>query len=103
MLYGVYLDKETNEYHGGVYDTWEQWYHDTFSPCCETVTLFEMKVRGKTYAQKKAAAEDQAIEYTNTCGLIPMSWGEVIAIGHYFSWSGKRYGLLREFRENGVC
>ena len=31
------------------------------------------------------------------------SWGELAEWGDYFRKMGKRYGLLKEFRENGIC
>ena len=61
-----------------------------------------IKVKGKTYADRKAFVRDLAIEYSNNqaCGL---SWYEVAYVGDMFYKLGKRYGLLKEFKENGIC
>lgn len=32
-----------------------------------------------------------------------MSWGELAEAQSYFEKLGKRYGLLAEFKENGLC
>lgn len=50
----------------------------------------------------KAAAREEAIEWQNNeCGH-NISYGELYEIGEHFYNIGKRYGLLREFRENGI-
>lgn len=56
----------------------------------------------KSYAEKKARARDIAIEFS----IMPfpvMTWGEYAEIDAHFRALGKRFGLLREFRENGIC
>lgn len=58
----------------------------------------------QTYAQKKARARDKAIEWQllfASNNALHMS--ELADYGAYFSKLGKRYGLLKEFRENGIC
>lgn len=55
------------------------------------------------YQKAKAAAQQEATEFSNnpdaTAG---MSWAEVAAISNRFERLGRRYGLLREFRENAI-
>lgn len=43
-----------------------------------------------------------AIEWQRTFGNTSHSWGEVAEQAARFERLGRRYGLLREFRENGV-
>lgn len=57
------------------------------------------------YQKAKAAAREKAVEFSNnmeemTAGL---SWGELAEIQNRFERLGRRYGLLREFRENAIC
>ena len=55
-----------------------------------------------SYKDKKAAVRDEAIEFSNDCGELGLSWWDVAHISDHFETLGRRYGLLREFRENGI-
>lgn len=54
------------------------------------------------YNRLKEAARQAAIEWQLTFGENPMSWNELAYICQRFYTLGKRYGLLKEFRENGI-
>ena len=56
-----------------------------------------------TYKRAKESARDKAIEWQNDFGNHNYSWGELIFYSSYFEKLGRRYGLLTEFRENGIC
>lgn len=58
---------------------------------------------GKSYAERKAKAREEAIEWSSGFADAPMSYGELLKWGEHFERIGRRYGLLREFRENGIC
>ena len=65
----------------------------------------EFVVKGSTYKERKESLRDLALDYQlyeceNSGGL---SYGELAEIQEFFETNGKRYGLLREFRENGIC
>ena len=57
-----------------------------------------------TYQKKKDEIRQQAVDFqrefteNDTC----FSWWELAEKGDYFTKQGKRYGLLKEFRENGI-
>lgn len=55
------------------------------------------------YQQNKARVRQLAIEYQQQAGETPMTWGECAYWGNKFTNLGRRYGLLREFHENGIC
>ena len=57
----------------------------------------------KTYQQRKAEIRDEAIQWQSELSVKSYSWGEVAAWQEYFREQGRRYGLLTEFRENGIC
>ena len=57
----------------------------------------------KTYQQRKEEAREQAIEWQCNFEKSNYSWTELAAWGNHFEALGKRYGLLKEFRENGIC
>ena len=54
------------------------------------------------YNRLKEAARQTAIEWQFTSGDNPMSWREFADVCQRFYTLGKRYGLLKEFRENGI-
>lgn len=61
------------------------------------------------YNYNKNRIRDLAIEYSNHSGKFEwidkegISWGGVAILSDYFYKNGKRYGLLKEFRENAIC
>lgn len=56
----------------------------------------------KTYKQLKEEARQKAIDMQNEISEKNLSWWDVAQLGDYFEKLGKRYGLLKEFRENGI-
>ena len=58
--------------------------------------------RPKSYEEEKEAARDEAKEWQSEVSNNPMSWQEVAEWGNHFERLVRRYGLLREFRENGI-
>ena len=54
------------------------------------------------YNRLKAAARTEAIEWHFAYGDESMSYRELAEAGERFYTLGKRYGLLKEFRENGI-
>lgn len=58
----------------------------------------------KTYYQKrKEELREEAIEWQASLSAWCPSYGELAYCYEYFEKLGRRYGLLREFRENGIC
>lgn len=55
------------------------------------------------YYKRKEAVRQQAIEWQLDFNNHNYSYGELAIWGEYFHALGKRYGLLREFHENGIC
>ena len=62
----------------------------------------DFTLHGKTYRDKKAQLRGIAVEWSITTPP-DMSQGELATIGDYFERNGKRYHLLKEFNENGIC
>lgn len=63
----------------------------------------KMKNTKTTYATKKAVARQEAIDWQNDFANHNYSYGELVEFGEHFEKLGRRYGLLKEFRENGIC
>ena len=55
-----------------------------------------------TYAEKQNAFRDIAIKWQNDFYKWCYTWQDVAEYGEFFETYGKRYGLLKEFRENGI-
>lgn len=55
-----------------------------------------------SYAERKEKARNEAIEWQSDFANHNYYWSELADFSAYFEKLGKRYGLLREFRENGI-
>ena len=54
------------------------------------------------YQKRKEAARQEAIDWQLEESQYPYSYGGLLIIQDYFYKLGKRFGLLREFRENAI-
>lgn len=100
MFYGSY--SLNGEKHAAIYGSWDLFHRDTFNPLCEDITIIPFETHGKRYADRRESVRETAVEWSN-CEAWPLSWGEVQIIADWFYRMGKRYGLLIEFQENGLC
>ena len=62
-----------------------------------------MKNIKTTYASNKAVARQEAIDWQNGVANRNYSYEEMQEAAEHFEKLGRRYGLLKEFRENGIC
>lgn len=90
----------TEEY---IYHSWLAFYSDTFNPETVIEAIIEFKVKGKSYAERKSNLENIAIDWSYEVGNTALSVGEYGSICNWFEKTGKRYGLLTEFKENCIC
>lgn len=67
---------------------------------CQFLTI---KKTVSSYEKAKTALRDFAVEFSNKQGDFSMSWGDRCEWSAFFETYGKKYGLLREFRENAIC
>lgn len=56
----------------------------------------------RTYAERKEAATREAIEWQLDFGHHNYGYSELADFRAHFEKLGRRFGLLREFRENGI-
>lgn len=54
------------------------------------------------YQKRKEQARQEAIGWKNSFALYSYSFEELYYIANRLKEIGKRYGLLKEFRENGI-
>ena len=55
------------------------------------------------YQKAKERAREEAIQWQFDFDSRCYSWGELAYFQDYFEKLGRRYGLLKEFKENGIC
>ena len=84
------------------YTRWDDYHEDTFCPDYTTLWLTDFKIHGKTYAEQKACAKDIGISYSNAMGTWYPSWSELAEVTSILENIAKRYGLIKEFKENGL-
>lgn len=67
------------------------------------ICFIPLIVSGRNYQERKNDLQEKAIEWSNSVGQYPKwSYGEFAIIQGFFETNGRRYGLIREFRENGI-
>lgn len=100
LLLGI-IKKYNKNYESNLYYSWSDFFTDTFSPATEIYKEILFKVSGKTYTEKQESLRQLAIDYqlSNAYGL---SCGEYAEITNFFEKNAKRYGLIKEFKENGI-
>lgn len=82
---------------------WSAFHEDTFSPTTKNMEILDLVVKGKNYGERKQCLYDLAIDYQYNFASLSWSYGELADICNFFEINGKRYGLLKEFRENAIC
>ena len=55
-----------------------------------------------TYKEQKQRARELAVQWQYDFANNNYNWEEISEFTDFFTKLGKRYGLLKEFRENGV-
>ena len=94
--------KQDGQETGVLYEDFQDYISDAFSPTVETMVIIPFTVHGSNYAERRENVRETAIDFQAAdCGGLYMS--DYALIYDWFTKMGKRYGLLREFRENCVC
>lgn len=55
-----------------------------------------------TYQEKKEQIRAEAIEWQTMSGEVATSWEEIAERCAYFYTNAKRYGLIKEFKREGI-
>ena len=98
------IDNETINYiYANNGDGWNIFHRDTFSPQIKNIDILILRVSGETYEEKQENARQLAINWQVRFSSLDWSYGELSEIASYFERLGKRYGLLKEFKENAIC
>lgn len=68
----------------------------------ENSFVYTKPITGRTYQEKKESARDIAIAWQNIAATRSLYMSEYADAAEYFERIGRRYGLTREFIENGI-
>lgn len=86
-----------------LYFDWGEYHFDTFSPDTKIIALIDFTVHGKDYQSRKASVESIGIDWSNSSDVIGLYYSDLAILSDWFYRNGKRYGLLCDFIENGLC
>ena len=100
MVIADYIDAHGAE-HCRIFETFEDFHKATFSPDCKIWDTAELKIKGRTYKEKKEACAALAarVKRMNTGSL---TYNEIQTLRKYFQRHGAKTGNLRLFRKMGV-
>lgn len=84
-----------------LFDTHTDWFRATFSPEINELCSIEFKTHGADFYERKESVRELAKDF-QTHDEGGLSYLELSEIQNWFTKMGIRYGLLTEFRENGV-
>ncbi len=105
IYYPDELGRQREETEGGIYtDISRRALSEDYGIDDDNIILYlPLKVSGRTYTERQSDLHDKAVEWSNTLGAYPAwSYGELGDIQSFFEQAGRRYGLIKEFRENGI-
>lgn len=101
-----YYELENEQYNNIYYKNglgYKLWNEDTFNPNTKNISLLDLTIKGKTYKERKYFAEEIAKTWQSEFSSLSWSYNELAIMNEYFYKIGKRYGLLKEFKENCIC
>ena len=84
-----------------IFDTWPEYHAATFSPDCTVSACIPLQLHGSTYAARRDSLRTiaQDIQTADNGG---MSYSEAADMAEWLTTNARRYGLVNEFRDNGI-
>ena len=92
-----------NKVYNNIYYDYKAWYEDTFSVNSSNFETLDFKISGKDYRERQSNLVELAKDWQLHFSQYSWSYGELAEIEDWFYKNAKRYGLLEEFRVNGIC
>lgn len=104
MIFQLLQDTETQETWTSWADCWECANKETFSPVIFPLFVTDFKIKGKNYKERKENARALAIDFQNAIinNNINFSYYDLMMQGAQFEKIAKNYGLVEEYKENGI-
>ena len=78
-------------------------YEDRIFTVENIIDFLPLTVSGATYQDRKNDLYEKALTWCNAGRVANWSYSELAEIQSFFEENGKRYGLIKEFHENGIC
>lgn len=100
IAYYAGTDKTSGEW--GIYSTADTWKYMLEEIGSDLILFIPLEVSGSNYTERKSNIRDKAIEYSIEAVKLPWSYGELATIQSFFEKNARRYGLIKEFREEGI-
>ena len=67
-----------------------------------TIQVYDANINKRTYSGKKENIRQFAQMFQRWAAGAVLSWADVAAWGAFFEHVGRKYGLLTEFKEEGI-
>lgn len=103
MIYAV-IERGPDAGTASSFETWDQYHASQFSPYRNT-TVFSVPafIPGRNYRERKHAAENALHRLRRIMDAPGLAWGDLAQLQAEAERVARRYGLLHEARENGIC
>ena len=104
MIFQILRNNETKEIYTTWDDCWRCAHSRTFSPVIDILLVTDFKIKGKNYKKRKENARDLAIDVQLTYINYDVytSYYDTMQLSNIFERIGKNYGLIKEYKENGI-
>lgn len=104
MIFQILKNNETKEIYTTWDDCWRYAHSRTFSPVIDILCITNFKIKGKNYKERKENARTLAIKIQNTYinHDVYTNYRDTMQLSNIFERIGKNYGLLKEYKENGI-
>ena len=106
MIYAI-IERGQDAGTAASFETWDQYHAATFRPystnAAAAVFSIPAFIPGRNYRERKHAAENALHRASEILSAPGLSWADVAEIKAEAERIAKRYGLLREARENAIC
>ena len=104
VIFQLLEDTETKETWTSWTNSWRDAHKETFSPLIDTLFVTDFKIKGKNYKERKENARALAIDFQNAIinSNIDFSYYDLMMQGAQFEKIAKKYGLVEEYKENGI-
>lgn len=78
------------------------WDEDLLNVKTKNIKVLDFTIKGNNYQERKAEATEIAKDWQNNFSCYDWSYSELLTIYEFFEKVGKRYGLIKEFKENAI-
>lgn len=100
-IYAAYVTPD-GEHKQRIFPSYDEYYAETFSPDSKVYYATDLRPKSKEEARDIVKKLSEADMYTVDNNGEELSYGELETIYEATEGIAKRFGLIREFRDNGI-